>query len=215
MKFLESFLNLVFPPKCPFCRRILNKRGICDACRKDLPWTEGTATTRPLSGGTVCTAPLFYEDMVRSTLLRFKFHSASHLAEPLGRLIAQCAAEELGGQFDVVTWVPVGPKRLKKRGYDQAKLLAESACRVWGTTPEHLLLKKADNPAQSGLSDALQRRANVLGMYELVPGAEVTERKILLIDDICTTGSTLSECARTLRCGGAKSVICATVAVSL
>lgn len=214
MKFLSALINLLFPPKCPFCRKIVENQGICDTCRKDLPWTEGTEVRCKIAGGYTCTAPLFYEDQVREVLLRFKFHGAAYLAEPLGQLIAQCAAEELSGEFDLVTWVPVGPKRLKKRGYDQARLLAEGACRVWETVPERLLVKTADNPAQSGLSDAAARRANVLGMYDLVPGANIAGRKILLIDDICTTGSTLAECARTLLCAGAESVVCAAVAVT-
>lgn len=214
MKLFNEFFNLIFPPKCPFCRQIVEKQGICDACRKDLPWTEGTEVRCTVPGGYECTAPLFYEDMVRETLLRLKFHGAAYLAEPLGQLIAQCAAEELSGEFDRVTWVPVGPKRLKKRGYDQAQLLAEGACRVWETAPERLLVKTEDNPAQSGLSDAAARRANVLGMYDLAPRADITGRRILLIDDICTTGSTLAECARTLLCAGAENVVCAAVAVT-
>ena len=67
-----------------------------------------------------------------------------------------------------MTWVPVSPRRLRQRGYDQARLLAESACRLWETKPLPLLRKTVHNPAQSGLKEAAARRANVLGVYEAV-----------------------------------------------
>lgn len=212
MNVFGTLLDLLFPPKCPFCRRVVDGAGVCEVCEKTLPWTEGEEGLRTGADELVCAAPLFYEGAVRDALLRLKFHGADHLAQPLGQLLARCAAERFAGEFDTVTWVPVGPGRLKERGYDQARLLAESACRLWGTATESLLVKYGDNPAQSGLADGASRRANVLGMYEITPGARVTGRRILLIDDICTTGSTLTECVRTLRSGGAERVVCAAVA---
>ena len=125
MKLLDAFLDLLYPPKCPFCGKVGQARGICPACHKALPWTEGEQGLKTLPGGAVCAAPLWYEDLVREGILRFKFQGASAAAEPLGELIAQCAAERFSGEFDVVTWVPVSRRRLRKRGYDQARLLAE------------------------------------------------------------------------------------------
>lgn len=212
MNVFGAVLDLMFPPKCPFCRRVVDGAAVCGICEKSLPWTKGEEGLCTGADELYCAAPLFYEGAVRDALLRLKFHDGDHLARPLGELLARCAAERFAGEFDAVTWVPVGPKRLKKRGYDQARLLAESACRLWETAPERLLVKIGDNPAQSGLADAAARRANVLGMYGIAPGARVAGRRILLIDDICTTGSTLTECVRTLRSGGAERVVCAAVA---
>lgn len=214
MKLLDAFLDLLYPPKCPFCGKVGQARGICPACKKALPWTEGEQGLKTLPGGAVCAAPLWYEDLVREGILRFKFQGASAAAEPLGELIAQCAAERFSGEFDVVTWVPVSRRRLRKRGYDQARLLAEGACRVWGVKPEQLLRKIQDNPAQSGLSEAAARRANVLGVYEPVEPDKIQGRRVLLVDDVCTTGATLAECARTLRSAGAAQVVCAAAALT-
>lgn len=214
MKALKTALDLLFPPKCPFCRRVMDGAGVCGACAKILPWTADGQGFHEGTDGLVCAAPLFYEGQAREALLRLKFRGADHLAQPLGALIARCAAERFAGEFDAVTWVPVGPKRLRQRGYDQARLLAQAACRSWETAPERLLEKHGDNPAQSGLADASARRANVLGMYAIAPGARVAGRRILLIDDICTTGSTLAECVRTLRDGGAEKVVCAAAALT-
>ena len=214
MKLLDHILDLLFPPKCPFCRRVLDTAGICPNCEKVLPWTDDTQGLREGPGGLRCAAPLWYEGIVREGILRFKFQGASAAAEPLGELIARCAAERFSGEFDTVTWVPVSQKRLRTRGYDQAKLLAESACRPWNTTPVRLLNKPVDNPAQSGLSEAAARRANVLGVYEPCPGAEIQGKRVLLIDDICTTGATLTECIRVLKDAGAADVVCAAAALT-
>lgn len=207
-------LDLFFPPKCPFCGKVLDHAGICPACEKALPWTEEGAGLRELPGGLQCAAPLWYEGKVREGLLRFKFQGARAAAGPLGELVARCAAERFSGAFDVVTWVPVSRRRLRSRGYDQARLLAESACRLWEVRPEQLLQKITDNPAQSGLTEEAARRANVLGVYGAAEPERIQGDRILLVDDICTTGATLAECARTLRDAGAADVMCVCAALA-
>ena len=209
-----ALLDLFFPPKCPFCGKVLDHAGICPACEKALPWTEEGAGVRELSGGVRCAAPLWYEGKVREGLLRFKFQGARAAAGPLGELVARCAAERFSGAFDVVTWVPVSRRRLRSRGYDQGRLLAESACRLWEVRPEQLLQKITDNPAQSGLTEEAARRANVLGVYEAAEPERIQGCRILLVDDICTTGATLAECARTLRDAGAADVMCVCAALA-
>ena len=214
MKLLSSFLDLLFPPKCPFCGRVLDAPGICDACQKALPWTEGEEAVRRGPDGFRCAAPLRYEGLAKEGLHRFKFRGMSSAAAPLGELIAGCAAEHFSGAFDTVTWVPVSPRRLRQRGYDQARLLAERACRLWETKPLPLLRKTVHNPAQSGLKEAAARRANVLGVYEPTDAGRIQGRRVLLVDDICTTGATLAECARVLREAGAEKVVCVTAALT-
>lgn len=210
MRPLDALLNLLFPPKCPFCGRVLDRPGVCRACEDTLPWLAEAGALWTLPDGSRCAAPLHYEGLVREGLLRFKFHGASAAAEPLGELVARCAAEHLSGEFDAVTWVPVSRKRLRQRGYDQAELLAQSACRLWETRPLRLLDKLRDNPAQSGLEDAALRRENVRDVYRA--SGDAAGRRILLIDDICTTGATLSACILALRTAGAETVVCCTAA---
>ena len=174
----------------------------------------GRREPTPCAGGFRCAAPLWYQGLAREGLHRFKFRGMSSAAAPLGELIAGCAAEHFSGAFDTVTWVPVSPRRLRQRGYDQARLLAESACRLWETKPLPLLRKTVHNPAQSGLKEAAARRANVLGVYEAVDPERISGHRILLVDDICTTGATLAECARVLREAGAADVVCAAAALT-
>jgi len=212
MNIFSCLLDLFFPPKCPFCGRVLDAPGICGDCEKTLPWTEGPQTLKSVPGDLKCAAPLWYEEKARDGLLAFKFQGARAAAKPLGELVARCAAEQFSGEFDTVTWVPVSAKRLRKRGYDQARLLAEEAGRLWDTKPVQLLEKCVDTPAQSGLSEPAARRANVLGVFDVVAGAEVAGKRVLLVDDICTTGATLAECARVLYDAGAAKVVCVAAA---
>ena len=120
----------------------------------------------------------------------------------------KCGESALEVQTD---GVPVSRKRLRQRGFDQSRLLAASLCVDWHVAPVETLRKAVDNPAQSGLTDAEHRRANVLGVYEALP-ENVRDKRLLLIDDIVTTGSTLTECVRVLREAGAADVVCLTLA---
>ena len=131
-----------------------------------------------------------------------------------GVLMAEKAAEVYADRFDAVTWVPVSKQRLKKRGFDQSRMLCASLCVDWHTEPQETLRKVRDNPAQSGLEDAAARRANVLGVYEAVKPEEIAGKRFLLVDDICTTGATLGECVRVLKAAGAAEVVCLTLAVT-
>ena len=127
--------------------------------------------------------------------------------------MAEKAAEVYSDRFDAVTWVPVSKKRLKKRGFDQARMLCASLCVDWHVEPQETLRKITDNPPQSGLDDPAARRANVLNVYEAVEPAAIRGKRFLLIDDILTTGATLSECVRILREAGAADVVCLTLAM--
>lgn len=208
----EGLLDWLFPAKCPFCQQVIGHPGLCAACRAKLPEAAGDQAVRTGAGFGVCVFPLYYEGAVRQSLLQFKFGGKASWAAVYAQLLVPCVAEHLSGEFDCITWVPVSRKRLRQRGYDQAKLLAEAMGKAWDTPPVPLLQKVRDTAAQSLQGDAAARRANVLGVYAASDAA--AERRILLVDDILTTGSTLSECARVLRDAGAKQVVCATLAGS-
>lgn len=197
-------IDLFFPPRCAFCGR-LGVRGVCADCEPKLP-----RRANPLREGSfgLCAVPLEYKGVARRAFQRFKFGQQQGAADGFGELIAQCAAEELGGQFDRVTWVPASAQRQKERGFDQSLLLARAAARCWDTKPAALLQKQRDNPPQSGLSEDA-RKDNVRGAYRVRRPALTEGARILLIDDVITTGATLTECRRTLLDAGAASVVCA------
>lgn len=211
---LDHLLDLLFPPRCVFCGKILaaGERDICTGCQGTLPWlTEGAAEQ---SGEffSLCASPLRYQETVRSSLHRYKFKGRRGYAKAYGRLVAQCVRDHLAGRYDLITWVPLSGRRLKERGYDQAMLLAMAAALELDGVAVETLRKSRNTDAQSGLTGDEARRANVLGAYEAVDPELIRDKRVLLIDDIITTGSTISECARTLRTVGAADVVCAALA---
>ena len=211
---LGVLLDLLFPPKCVFCGKVLDsgEDGLCARCQRDLPWlADGEAE---LTGEffSLCAAPLRYQDKVRDSIRRYKFNGRRGYHKLYGKLVAQCVHDHLAGRYDLITWVPLSRQRKKERGYDQAFLLASAAALELGEVAVETLRKERHTTAQSGLTEAAQRRANVLGAYTPVDPELVAGKRVLLIDDVVTTGSTLSECARTLRTMGAADVVCAALA---
>lgn len=205
------FLDLLYPPKCPFCGHLLEKDDLlCPDCRRDLPWLSGLAGEKTVELTRGCVSVVRYDERVKKAVHGFKFQGKSARSGTFGLLIAQCVREhDLAA--DLVTWTPLSKRRLRKRGYDQAQLLAERVGRELGL-PVARTLEKKHRPAQSSLNDEAQRRANVLGAYTAVNIEAFRGKRLLLIDDVITTGSTLSECAKTLRLAGAEAVVCATLA---
>ena len=114
--------------------------------------------------------------------------------------------------FDCVTWAPLSRKRRRERGYDQGELLARAMAKRLGLPAAATLVKARHTQPQSGLDSAEARRANALGAYAILNGAEVAGKRVLLADDVVTSGATLSECARTLLEAGAEFVWCVTLA---
>ena len=120
---------------------------------------------------------------------------------------------EQGTGFDAVTWAPVSALRRFCRGYDQSQLLARTVGKELDIPVQRLLKKQRHTPAQSRLTTE-ERRANVLGAYRFAGKQSVAGKRILLIDDVFTTGATAEECARVLLTAGAKGVSCAAVAAA-
>lgn len=212
MRRWEKLLDILYPPKCAFCGRLLEDSAvrICDGCVSSLPYTDGKcADARFVSR---VRAPLYYENDVRQALLRFKFHSSPYLAETFGGMIAEEVRRDPPMDFDILSWIPLSRRRKRKRGYDQAELLCRAAGKKLGYPAISTLRKKRDVPAQSGLNSAEERRANISGCYEAIDPNAIRGKRILLIDDIVTTGSTLSEAAKMLLLAGAEEVFASTVA---
>lgn len=187
---------------------------LCPDCQRDLPWTQGKQGEQTMEFVDLCAAPLWYSDKVRDSHHRYKFSGVQSYAGTYAALMAQCVEDHLWGRFDVVTWVPLSRWRLWRRGYDQSRLLAERLADKVGVPCEPLLKKTRHTKAQSGLTEESRRRANVLGAYKPAPGAAVAGRRVLLVDDVATTGATASECARVLRTAGAAGVVCVTLAMA-
>jgi len=213
MGFLSSVLDLLFPPKCVFCRKVLSKgeHGLCASCNESLPFTDDFGK-QDGEFYDFCIAPLYYKDFVRKSILRYKFSGASAYAETYGRLLAKCIRECPDAKYDIITWVPLSTKRERSRGYDQAMLLALATALELDDVAVETLKKHKDVQAQSELGGKDERSANISGAYEVTDTELIAGKRVLIIDDVVTTGSTLNECAKKLLSTGASSVICAALA---
>ena len=209
---LRPLLDLLYPPRCPFCGRVL-ERGedrMCALCRRELPWMDGPGPAP--EGCDLCLSPLCYRDGVRRAVHRYKFKGAAGLSGLFGELMARCLSDRRDGAADLVTWVPLHPKRKKRRGYDQAELLARRAAELCGGPVSATLEKVRRTGVQSQQNTEADRRANVEGAYRALPGLDLTGKRVVLVDDVVTTGSTLAECAACLRGAGAVTVVALTFA---
>ena len=209
MSLKAKLLDLLFPPRCPFCDGPLSGPAPCPRCRDAHVWLQGAQAVVPGQAFVRCVCAGWYRDTLRASVLRFKFSNCPDYAKAYGPILAQAIRTHLPGTYDVLTWVPVSPETLTRRGYDQAQLLAAATAAALGTAAVSLLTKTGNNVPQSSLSDGWKRRQNVAGVYTVPDPAQVDGRRILLLDDILTTGATLEEAARTLHQAGAVQVVAA------
>ena len=214
MGFIASITDILFPPRCIFCRRFIRsgEPDICPACRSSLPFLKGEAAETKGEHFEACFSPLRCEGNVRGAVQRITFKNGVGYADCFAALLADCIRENLSGRYDIISWVPLSETRLKSRGYDQAFLLAQAAALALDDIAVELLVRHTDAKAQSAFTDHSERHANVRGVFAVSDPELAAGRRVLLIDDVVTSGATLSECARTLLEAGAKSVVCAALA---
>lgn len=204
-KFFNKLLAIFFPERCILCNRIrrVNEAHLCTDCA-GLP-TERvyrffSIRERRREFTLECRASMRYKEPFRSTLHRFKFGDETHLAEPLGRRMV--LAMDPAITYDLIVPVPVSQQRLRQRGYNQSALLARELSKKTGIPYAEKLEKIKDNHVQHRLT-AKEREQNVRGVYR---AEDCSGLRVLLIDDIITTGATARECARTLYRAGAEHV---------
>ncbi|MCD8340950.1 MAG: ComF family protein [Clostridiales bacterium] len=211
----EFVLDTLYPPKCYFCGSILESGTLCQSCKAKLLVTDSDRRTQYGTNFDRCISYCFYTDQIKPAFHRYKFNGHYHYSRLFGQWMAEALTESGDGPFDLCTWVPLHRFRRWRRGYDQAELLAREVALLSGIPLVKTLEKTRNTAAQSGTERVAQRYTNVQGVYRLARGASVTGQRILLIDDVITTGSTLENAASALRMGGAEEIVCLTLARSL
>lgn len=213
-RLIDGFANIFFPQHCIFCKRAVEPQylSVCDRCARELP------DQPPVRKGeffSKCVSALPYVEPVRTSILRMKLGGRQGFLETYGRMIAARIVQEPAPRFDVITWVPISAARRAKRGFDQDRMLAEAMAEALDMPLLQTLKKVKNNPSQASLPTAAERRKNVLNVYRPVHPERYAGKQILLVDDVITTGSTLSECSRVLLTAGAADVVCATFAATI
>ncbi len=225
LSLLRSFMDLLFPPLCHLCGDNLIDDGFCTVCLDGfrrvegpvcsvcgMPFVHGVGTDH-VCGECLTTKRRFimarsvflYEGMALHALHLLKYSGRTELARPLGYILAKEMAVPEG--IDLVVPVPIHRDRLRQRGFNHALLLAREVARYHGLALDYTNLKKTrETPSQVGLKRD-ERRRNVRGAFSVERREVFRNRRILLVDDVYTTGATVNECAGVIERAGGSVVV--------
>ncbi len=233
---VSGFADILFPPKCAACETVLTRDSgdpfcpeclstisftappLCPSCGLPFPETEGA---NHLCEDCILSLPPFsmarslgkYEAALLDTIHLFKYHGKISAGEDMGRMMAKACYDSLVIEnYSLIIPVPLHLKRLKERGFNQSLVLARQISKRFSIPIDFIALRrKIHTEAQVSLSGQ-QRMTNVRGAFEVADRSRIEGKKILLIDDVYTTGSTAKECSKILMKNGAKEVAVLTLA---
>lgn len=233
---LESIIALFLPPLCHCCKAYIPHAGRVHLCAECLQTSSPVHSplcpvcgVSFLTGGGIdhlcgrciasppsydkASAPFVYEGAIRDLVHMLKYDRKIQCRRPLGLLMAERLSESVMKDApELIIPVPLHLKRLRQRGFNQAILLGEVLSREWGIHLERkAMIRTRWTEPQINLA-AAERAANVKGAFEVAEPGKIKGRMIVLVDDVMTTGSTVSECAKVLKKAGAAGVHVVTVA---
>ena len=211
MEFVRKLTALFFPERCPYCSSLVEATHIaCKTCydeirRRHIPIPSGARGFR-------CISTFVYDGRVRRMILRLKYHDRTQYIPQVAELLAKDIQSIYSGEeFDFITAVPMYKKELKKRGYNQSALLAKEL----GKRLDLPYLDTIDKIKRTKKQHHLkykERKTNLNGAFKLIDKDAVKDKRILIIDDIITSGCTLGKCCKVLSRAKPRLICCATIA---
>ncbi len=203
--------HILFPKRCPFCGTVIpHTARCCASCAPNLLLlSQNARLIGELPRQIAAYAPFSYEGLAEQAVWRLKFYGVPAVARHLAPYLAEALPD--GAEFDLVVPIPMTRRKERRRGYNQAALLARFTAEALGLPVRPLLQKRRETAEQHTLS-ARERKTNLSGAYRLTDPAAVRGKRILLCDDVVTTGATLREAAMLLYDAGAESVSAAAAA---
>lgn len=210
---IEKILNIIYPPTCGICGK-LNNNFLCNRCKKDLESQAKFNIEKYQNNYFSQHLYIFkYQGMIREILLNYKFNDKSYLYKTIVNfLIKNEKFFKILKSYDTIIPAPINKKRSKQRGYNQSYLIAKEIAKVTGINLEKYCLYKSKNIIEQSKLNKEKRQENVKGAYELRNSERLYNNKILLLDDIFTTGSTAKECCKVLSIAKPKQIDVFTIA---
>ena len=237
--YFDFIANILFPPICLACKRRIARGVVCEACFASISLRAGflcgechVPVENPLAGASTChpdfpyvlgAAADYADKTVQSLVHHLKFRLIPGAAEPLAELVEHYLTHtgiDLAGFVAVP--IPLSPRRLRARGYNQAELIARHLTKKLkesGDGPAiatNILIRAKHTKPQSDTTSAAERKENIHGAYAIhnseAARAGIRGTNILLIDDVSTSGATFLEASRVLKAAGAEKIIAIAVA---
>ncbi len=205
---LEFVLNFLFPPVCSICGK-LNKNWLCSNCEKRVQRLEKSCVIEIKNKNYEKLLYIFqYESLVRKLILRYKFSNQAYLNHFFANMIIKNEENcKLLQEYDLLIPVPMHHRKMQKRGYNQTELVANELSKILKIpTKSDILIKVVNTVTQSKLGGKA-RQSNIQHAFFVPKDGEVEGKKIILLDDIYTTGATSQECSRVLKEAGAEEIL--------
>lgn len=217
MLLLDKLLNIIYPPVCGFCNEI-NENFLCDKCKSKIDKIKLNKIDDYNNVPVYFSEHYYifkYEKEIRDLIIQYKFQDKSYLYKTFAKIFLndEKFKNDFVNKYDCIISVPIHKKRMKVRGYNQSQLIAKEIASNCGIELyKDVLIKNKNIVAQSSL-DKLDRVKNIQDAFIVKDELEkIRNKKILIFDDIFTTGSTVNECAKVLLKNGATKVGVCTVA---
>lgn len=208
-------MRMLYPRRCVLCHCYLGIRGaamLCDACAIRVRQQYRVFDYFTVAGTDGVVAALWYQGAVRTALRRYKFHQGTMYATWFAAQLVVAISPWLSEwKPDCITYVPLGPKRFWERGYNQSEMIARKIAKTFGLPCSPLLSKRLFISRQSS-KNAEMRLQNAQNAFISRDCSKIMGKRILIIDDIITTGATVAACAAVLRAAGAECVFAAAIA---
>lgn len=210
---LEDILEIIFPTTCGICDKIC-KEALCKKCELKLKKYEINLIRKNKRMYFTESMHIFrYEDIIREKIISYKFNNKAYLYKTFSKIILK--NKKICGFFknyDIIIPVPIHKKRKLERGYNQTELIAKVIANQTHLKLEKNVLVKQKNIVSQSSLNKNERKQNVKNAFIVNNIQKIANKKILLFDDIYTTGSTANECSKILKKAGAKQIGVLTVA---
>lgn len=204
----EYIINMLFPPVCSICGK-LDKNWLCENCKKRVERLEKNIVQDIKNKNYEKLLYIFkYESLIRKLILRYKFSGNAYLCNFFANVIINNEKNvDLLKQYDMVIPVPMHKKKMKKRGYNQTELVSENIEKMIGIPSRNDILQKVVNTTTQSKLGGKARHSNIQHAFFIKNDIEVEDKKIILLDDIYTTGATSEECSKVLKKSGANEIL--------